>query len=69
MSKLTELRKKYNLSCQDMADKLGISKSYYWQIENKKRRLSYETAIKISNIFNTKPDNIFYSEMKRNDTQ
>ena len=45
-----------------MADKLNISKSFYWQIENKKRRLSYETAIKIANIFNTKPDSLFYDD-------
>lgn len=65
MSKLNELRKKYNYSCQDMADKLNISKSFYWQIENNKRRLSYETALKISQIFGAKPDDIFYEEVRK----
>lgn len=62
MKKLKEYRKKYNYSCQDMADKLKISKSFYWQIENDKRRLSYNTALKISKVFNVKPDDIFYEE-------
>ncbi len=62
MNKLQKYRIKKNYSCQFMADKLNISKSFYWQIENKKRRLSYETAIKIANIFNTKPDSLFYDD-------
>ena len=65
MNKLQEKRVKYNYSCQDMANKLKISKSFYWQIENKKRRLSYEVAVKIANIFKTKPDKIFYEEYNK----
>lgn len=64
MEKLKDLRYKYRYSCQYMANHLGMSKSYYWQIENDKRRLSYETAIKIATIFKTKPDVIFYEELK-----
>ena len=62
MNKLQEYRIKNNYSCQDMANKLKISKSFYWQIENGKRRLSYETALNIAKIFKTKPDNIFYED-------
>jgi putative transcriptional regulator len=62
MDKLKEYRKKYNYSCQDMANLLNISKSFYWQIENDKRRLSYHTALKISKVFEVKPDDIFYDE-------
>lgn len=62
MSKLQEYRIKNNYSCQFMADKLNISKSFYWQIENGKRRLSYLTAFKIASIFKTKPDEIFYDD-------
>ena len=43
-----------------MAEKLGISKPFYCQIENGKRRLTYEMAVKISAIFKKKPDAIFY---------
>ena len=65
MSKLQQYRMKYNYSCQDMADKLNISKSFYWQIENRKRRLSYEAALKIADIFNVKPDVLFFDEYNK----
>ena len=53
-------RKRMNLSYDDMSRMLGLSKSYYWQIENKKRRLFYDLAVKIANIFQLKPDDLFY---------
>ncbi len=56
--KKRRLEKKY--TCQHMAEKLGVSKPFYWQIENDKRRLSYKMAFKIAQIFNTKPDKLFY---------
>lgn len=59
MCKLREVRIKANLTNQDVADKIGISKEYYWMIENGKRKLSYKLAVKIASVFNTKPDNIF----------
>ncbi len=62
MEKLKELRIKNNYSYEKMAKLLNISKPYYWQIENKKRRLSYSLAKKIANIFKLKPDDIFYDE-------
>ena len=58
--KLYELRKKFSYSCQDMASKLDISSSYYWQIENGYRRLFYDIAVKIADILNLRPDDIFY---------
>ena len=38
MSKLKSTRIKHKLTHQTMADTLNISKSFYWQIENNKRR-------------------------------
>lgn len=64
MKKLKELRKAKKLTHQMMANSLNISKPFYWQIENNKRRLSYDMAIKIADILNTKPDEIFYQEFK-----
>lgn len=58
--KLKELREKKGLSCEEIAKILNISKSYYWQIENKNRRLYYDLAKKIAAIFNLKPDDIFF---------
>ena len=64
MKKLAELRKNNKYSYQYMANILGISKPFYWQIENNKRRLSYVMAIKIAEIFNMKPDEVFYDDLK-----
>ena len=58
--KLKELRKKTGYTIYDMADKLGITASFYSQIENKKRRLFYDMAYDIAKIFNLKPDDLFY---------
>lgn len=59
---LKTLRKKKGLTCENIASSVGISKTYYWQIENNKRRLHYDTAKKIAKIFNLKPDDIFYKD-------
>ena len=65
MKKLAELRKNNKYSYQYMANILGISKPFYWQIENDKRRLTYDMAIKIADIFKTTPDEIFYEDLKK----
>ncbi len=62
--KLKKKREKAGLSYDDMAKKLEISKCFYWQIEHKKRRLYYDMAKKIAEIFYLKPDDLFY-EKKR----
>lgn len=62
IEKLQLIRNNKNISYKNMAEMLGVSKTYYWQIENGKRRLTYEFAKKIASIFNLKPDDIFYKE-------
>lgn len=62
MEKLKELRLKNKFTNQIMADSLGISKPYYWQLEHDQKRLSYDMAIKIAKIFHLKPDDLFYDE-------
>lgn len=62
MNKLKKLRINSKLSYQDMANILNISKAYYWQLENNKRRLFYRQAIEIAKIFHLKPDDIFYHD-------
>ena len=62
MHNLKLIRIKNGFSLSQMAQFLNISKTYYWQLENNSRRISYEMAIKISNIFKKKPDDIFYKE-------
>lgn len=61
MDKLKQIRKENKYTIYDMAKILKITPSFYSQIENKKKRLFYDMAFKISAIFNMKPDDIFYS--------
>lgn len=58
--KLKKTRVNQGFTIYDMSKILHISPAYYSQIENKKRRLSYDMAVLISNIFDLKPDDIFY---------
>ena len=60
--KLKKIRTEKNISMQEMSDILKISKTFYWQLENRKRRLAYDMAVKISHIFKLKPDEIFYED-------
>lgn len=60
LEKLRKERNKRNYTYQEVADKVGISKEYYWMIENGKRQLkNYELAIKIARVFDTSPDALF----------
>ena len=63
--KLKKIRQNKGITTKEMADKLGISKAFYSQLENNKRTISYMMAIKIANIFNKKPDSIFYDDFKQ----
>lgn len=67
--KLKKLRIKNKYTSQQMADKLGISKSFYSQIETGSRRLTYNMAVKISAILKRKPDYIFLEEERKNINQ
>lgn len=58
--KLKEERKRHHMSCKDMAILLNISPGYYWQVENGTRRLLYDLAVRIAEIFQMKPDDLFY---------
>lgn len=59
LEKLKRMRQKAGLTCQQVADDVGISKEYYWMIENGKRRFTYELAVKIAKVFKSSPDYIF----------
>ena len=61
-NKLRNIRMKFHLTCEDMADILGISKTYYYQLENQRRRLYYHLAVRIADIFGKRPDDIFYDD-------
>lgn len=59
LEKLKEFRENKGLTYKQVADQVGISKEYYWMIENGKRRLSYDLSVKIAKVFNKTPDDIF----------
>lgn len=66
LEKLKEIRTRENMTYQQVADQVNISKEYYWMIENGKRRLTYELAVKIAKVFKSSPDYIFLdSELTR----
>ena len=62
MEKLKKLRAQKNYSIKEMADRLKISTAYYCLIENKKRNLYYDMAVRIAEIFGLKPDDLFYKK-------
>ncbi len=59
LTHLKEIRESNDLTQQDVADEIGVSKGYYSLIENGKRGLSYVTAQEIAAVFGLKPDDIF----------
>lgn len=62
MHVLKEHRLSKNYSCEAMARKLEISKTYYWQIEQGKRRITYDMATKMAEVFKTTPDALLYDD-------
>lgn len=63
--KLKELRLKKGFTVMEMGKKLNISPAYYSQLENGRRKLSYEQAYDIAKLFRKKPDQIFLDEHKK----
>lgn len=60
---LRKERSQQGFTYQEMANKVGISKEYYWMIENGKRRLNnYELAVKIAAVFGKSPDSLFLNK-------
>ena len=64
METLKKYRTNIHYSYRTMGSLLNISKTYYWQLEHKHRRLSYDMAVQIANIFKVRPDILFYNELK-----
>lgn len=67
LNRLRILRTQKHFTCSDMSDFLNISKAFYWQIEQGERKLSYDMAVKIADVFKRKPDYIFYNDFKNKD--
>lgn len=59
MNKLKQFREEAGLTQKQMAEKLGVSESYYCQLENGKRRMSLQIALDIAAILRKTPNDIF----------
>ena len=59
-TKLKELRIKKGYTVYDMGKLLKMSPSYYSQLENRRRNLSYDQAYKIARVLKKRPDQIFF---------
>ena len=57
---LKSIMKEKKYTYEYIANALGCSKPFVWQIINNKRRLSYKNALLIAHAFNMKPDELFY---------
>ena len=62
--KLKELRLAENLTQQQLADKLKISRANYTRYENDNVRPDYETLIKIADYYDISLDEIFNRSVK-----
>lgn len=57
--KLKELRKSYNLTQEELATSLEISRVNYTRYENGKVRPDFETIIKIADFYDVSLDELF----------
>lgn len=57
--KLKEIREKKGLTHKDIAEKVGISRAYYTNIELGKKNPSFKVARKIKEVLDFEDDNIF----------
>jgi len=60
MNKLVELRISLNLSPKEMAEKLGVSVSYYYKIEESTRNPSYNFLVKCREVLQIDVQEIFF---------
>lgn len=63
LAKFREIRKQKGLNLEDIASKLNVSKAYVSMMETGKRSLDYLMAIKMAEIFDRKPDDIFFEDL------
>ena len=62
-----EFREKFNLTQQDLAEKVGVSRQTIISLENGKYNPSIFLAYKISKVFNSMIEDIFIFEEEKTD--
>ena len=72
LTQLKAARRRANFTMEQMGEKLSISRVAYWKIEHGKTKLSFDNAVKISQILDTDVNSLFLdseltnSELKSN---
>jgi len=61
-SKIEQIRRDKKLTHEQIARAVGISRSFYTQIENGNRNPSLEVAIKLAQELDCKVEEIFFSK-------
>ncbi len=62
--KLCTLRERQGVSLKQLADKIGVSKSYIWKLEQGKRMPNVVMVIKIADIFGATTDQLIRDELE-----
>lgn len=60
LQKLKQKRIEKGWTCEEVANKVGITKMHYWYIENDKRNLKIDLALKIANALKEDPKDLFF---------
>ncbi len=63
LTKFRLMRKERGMNLEDIAHQLHVSKAYISMIETGKRSLDYEMAIHMAQIFNIRPDELFFEDV------
>ena len=65
-NKLEEIRKKFNYTQEELADKLGVSRQTINSLENGKYNPSIQLAFKLAKFFNLSIESLFEFEEDQN---
>jgi len=62
---LRTLRQQNNMTLAELGRRLGKSRQYMSELERGNIRLTYDMAVKIAQVFDTTPDEIFLSHRSK----
>lgn len=62
--KIRSLRKKYSMTQQELADRLGLVQSHIYYLETGKRKPSIDVVLKIVELFHVTPDQLLLDDVE-----